>query len=70
MPATQTAALALLLTTMTPGQRAALLDVLGSATENAECAADEQEDLEDLLETEGHLFIVAMRDAVISHIAA
>ena len=70
MPSTQTAALAVLLATMTPIQRAALLDVLGSAVENAEVASDEVDGMDDALETEGHLFLVDLRDAVIIHIAA
>ncbi len=62
MPATQTAALAALLATMTPVQRTALLDVLGMHIENVE-TNDEDEDLEDTLASEGHTFLVAMCDA-------
>ena len=61
--ATSTTALALL-ATMTSAQRTALLDCLGMHIENVE-TSDEDGSAEETLESEGHTFLVALRDATI-----
>jgi len=61
-----------LLATMTEAQRAALLDCLGMHIENVETddSFESEEDKDASLETEGHLFLVGVRDATIKAISA
>ena len=71
MNADQTAAFDAFLLTLTEGQRAAFLDCLGSAVENAECNDQlEDDELEESLDLEGHVMLVAMQEAVIGAINA
>ena len=64
LTATQSAAFAAFLATLTSEQRTALLNVTSMHVENEECN-DEDCDSEETLASSGHNFIVAIRDAVI-----
>ena len=64
LTATQYAAFAAFLATLTSEQRTALLNATSMHAENEECN-DEDGDSEETLASEGHTFIVAIRDAVI-----
>ena len=62
---TQTTAVAALLATMKSAQRTALLDCLGMHIENVE-TNDEDGSAEETLASDGHTFLVDLRDAVIA----
>ena len=71
LTATQSAAFAALLASSTEAQRAALLNVLSSFVEDVECSeAAADGDPDGVLETPGHLFVVALSDATVAAIAA
>ena len=66
---TQTAAFSTLLATMTEAQRSAFLNMVGSHIENEECN-DAVDSTEETLESEGHVFLVGLRDTTILAINA
>lgn len=70
LTATQSSAFAALLAASTEAQRAALLNVLSSFVEDVECSdAAADSDSDDVLATEGHLFIVDLSDTLAAAIA-